>query len=292
MRRARCGRPVRGLRDDDLLALDRDRGMALDLEELRAIAAHFDDLGRDPTDVELETLAQTWSEHCSHKTFRARSLSTTGSDVTRSSGSCATRPRILSPHRSSAAPSSATPGSTPIPPGHDDRVKAETHNHHLGEASRSGAQHRCVVRRHPRRGWGMSPSGRHDRRALLRTRRRRTRPLPAAVLHPRLVAAGVVAGVADYGSKIGLADRRRRPSSHPGNTANPLVMRVHRRRAGSEDAELSRRTTRPRSSCSAAAPAATALRGATFSQRDDGRDDRRRPPARACRSAIRSPRSS
>jgi phosphoribosylformylglycinamidine synthase len=36
--RARCGRPVRGLRDEDLLALDRDRGMALDLEELRAIA--------------------------------------------------------------------------------------------------------------------------------------------------------------------------------------------------------------------------------------------------------------
>ncbi|MFC1929586.1 hypothetical protein ACFLW6_01790, partial [Chloroflexota bacterium] len=26
--------------------------------------------GRNPTDVELETLAQTWSEHCVHKTFR------------------------------------------------------------------------------------------------------------------------------------------------------------------------------------------------------------------------------
>ena len=30
------------------------------------------DLGRDPTDVELETLAQTWSEHCSHKTLAGR----------------------------------------------------------------------------------------------------------------------------------------------------------------------------------------------------------------------------
>src|SRR5262249_56859693 len=29
------------------------------------------DQGREPTDVELETLAQTWSEHCSHKTFKA-----------------------------------------------------------------------------------------------------------------------------------------------------------------------------------------------------------------------------
>ena len=25
-----------------------------------------------PTDCELETLAQTWSEHCSHKTLRGR----------------------------------------------------------------------------------------------------------------------------------------------------------------------------------------------------------------------------
>jgi phosphoribosylformylglycinamidine synthase subunit PurSL len=33
---------------------------------------HFRDLGRDPTDVELETLAQTWSEHCSHKTLAGR----------------------------------------------------------------------------------------------------------------------------------------------------------------------------------------------------------------------------
>ncbi len=32
----------------------------------------FPPLGRDPTDVELETIAQTWSEHCSHKTLTGR----------------------------------------------------------------------------------------------------------------------------------------------------------------------------------------------------------------------------
>ena len=37
--------------------------------------------GRPPTDAELETLAQTWSEHCVHKTFRARiNLTHTSSD--------------------------------------------------------------------------------------------------------------------------------------------------------------------------------------------------------------------
>ncbi len=39
---------------------------------MKTIQAHFQSLGRDPTDVELETIAQTWSEHCSHKTLAGR----------------------------------------------------------------------------------------------------------------------------------------------------------------------------------------------------------------------------
>ena len=41
-------------------------------DELRYIQSYFYGLGRNPTDVELETLAQTWSEHCKHKTFKSR----------------------------------------------------------------------------------------------------------------------------------------------------------------------------------------------------------------------------
>src|SRR5690606_6391819 len=63
--------PVRDLDEAGLAALNVERAMALDPAELLAIRAHFTELGRDPTDVELETLAQTWSEHCAHKTFRA-----------------------------------------------------------------------------------------------------------------------------------------------------------------------------------------------------------------------------
>ena len=43
--------------------------LSLSLAELRAIRAHFDREGRDPTDIELESLAQTWSEHCKHTIF-------------------------------------------------------------------------------------------------------------------------------------------------------------------------------------------------------------------------------
>ncbi|MCU0630445.1 MAG: AIR synthase-related protein, partial [Methanoregulaceae archaeon] len=43
--------------------------LALDLAQLHAIRAYFMKKGRNPTDVELESLAQTWSEHCKHTIF-------------------------------------------------------------------------------------------------------------------------------------------------------------------------------------------------------------------------------
>ena len=63
-----------------LLEISRQRTLALNLEEMRAIRDYYRrpeirverramDLGVNPTDVELEALAQTWSEHCHHKVF-------------------------------------------------------------------------------------------------------------------------------------------------------------------------------------------------------------------------------
>jgi len=43
--------------------------LALDLAQLHAIRVYFSKKGRKPTDVELESLAQTWSEHCKHTIF-------------------------------------------------------------------------------------------------------------------------------------------------------------------------------------------------------------------------------
>ncbi|HEX9972345.1 MAG TPA: phosphoribosylformylglycinamidine synthase subunit PurS, partial [bacterium] len=56
--------------DEQLLKISRDGQLFLNLEEMKTIQDYFRKLGRKPTDVELETLAQTWSEHCVHKTFR------------------------------------------------------------------------------------------------------------------------------------------------------------------------------------------------------------------------------
>ena len=63
---------VRELSDEGLLELSRKGHLFLDLREMQAIQKYFREQGRDPTDAELETLAQTWSEHCVHKTLKAR----------------------------------------------------------------------------------------------------------------------------------------------------------------------------------------------------------------------------
>ncbi len=62
---------LRDLESPALESLSRRGHLFLSLTEMQAIQAHYLTLGRDPTDLELETLAQTWSEHCVHKTLKS-----------------------------------------------------------------------------------------------------------------------------------------------------------------------------------------------------------------------------
>lgn len=63
--------PLREMDDEKLMELSKDK-LFLNLEEMKIIQKYFQEIKRDPKDIELETLAQTWSEHCAHKTFKAR----------------------------------------------------------------------------------------------------------------------------------------------------------------------------------------------------------------------------
>ena len=62
---------IRKLSDEKLMDLSHNR-LFLNLEEMKIIQNHFRKIGRDATDCEIEILAQSWSEHCKHKTFRAK----------------------------------------------------------------------------------------------------------------------------------------------------------------------------------------------------------------------------
>jgi len=213
--------PLRGRSDDELLELNGDRGMALDLEELRVIATHFTALDRDPTDVELETLAQTWSEHCAHKTFRAAITFDDGTSVApllrqlRDATDAVAAPFVRSAFVGNAGIVSFLPGTTIA-------VKAETHNHPSAVEPFGGANTGVggVIR--DVMGAGHRPIATTDVLCFGPTETDAT-TLPAGVLHPRLVEAGVVAGVADYGNKIGLPTVAGAVLYDPGYTANPLV---------------------------------------------------------------------
>ena len=59
------------LGDAELERLSRDGHLFLSLDEMKAIQAEYRRQGREPREIELETLAQTWSEHCVHKTLKS-----------------------------------------------------------------------------------------------------------------------------------------------------------------------------------------------------------------------------
>jgi phosphoribosylformylglycinamidine synthase subunit PurSL len=72
---------ISNLTDSELESMSRDSHLFLDLEEMQGIQTHYKNLGREPREIELETLAQTWSEHCVHKTLKA-TIRYTGPDAT------------------------------------------------------------------------------------------------------------------------------------------------------------------------------------------------------------------
>lgn len=69
--------------DEELLKISQERKLALNLKEMQIIKNYFTKpeviaerqkvgLNQKATDVELEAIAQSWSEHCKHKIFNAK----------------------------------------------------------------------------------------------------------------------------------------------------------------------------------------------------------------------------
>ncbi len=220
--------PLRDLGDEGLLALSRSRTLSLDLAEMRAVQAYFRAEGREPTDVELESLAQTWSEHCVHKTFRARVTyrETIGADTTVEQIDGLLKTYLQAATRSINAPfvrSAFVDNAGIIAFGdHELSFKVETHNHPSALEPFGGAN--TGVGGVVRDIMGVSA------RPIANTDVLCFGPLDAdpdtlanGVLHPRRIYNGVVHGVEDYGNKMGIPTVNGAIYFHPGYTANPLV---------------------------------------------------------------------
>ncbi len=215
--------PLAGLEDPDLERLSRERVLSLSLEEMRAIQEHFSREGRDPTDVELETLAQTWSEHCKHKTLTGvveyegkvydNLLASTIAAVTRELD----KPWCLSVFEDNAG----------VVDFHGDQalcVKVETHNHPSAIEPFGGAGTGIggVIRDILGTGLGARPVANLDVFCFAPPDMDPSR-LPEGVLHPRRILEGVVAGVRDYGNPMGIPTVNGSLSFDEGYAGNPLV---------------------------------------------------------------------
>ncbi len=56
--------------DEELTKISRELGLALNLEEMKKIKNYFERIGRNPYDIELQSIAQAWSEHCCYKSSK------------------------------------------------------------------------------------------------------------------------------------------------------------------------------------------------------------------------------
>jgi phosphoribosylformylglycinamidine synthase II len=208
--------------DDALTELSKGR-FWLNLEEMKIIQAYFRKMGRKPTDVEVETVAQTWSEHCIHKTFKSKIklgkktidnlMKSTVMKVTRELN----KPWCLSVFKDNA-------GVIDFDGRYAVCFKVETHNHPSAVEPYGGAATGIggVIRDPLGTGLGAFP--------ILNTDVFCFGPpdlphadLPKGVLHPRRIFKGVRAGVADYGNRMGIPTSNGAICFDERYVGNPLV---------------------------------------------------------------------
>ncbi|MEM9915592.1 MAG: phosphoribosylformylglycinamidine synthase subunit PurS, partial [Planctomycetota bacterium] len=245
--------PIRDLDDAALEVMSREAHLFLSLDEMREIQRYYQEAEREPTDVELETLAQTWSEHCVHKTLKSTVSYTT------------TDKESLDIFRGKAGHEIADDGTVTI---HnllkttvaaatfdlkkkwqgtdredwlvsvfDDNagivrfddtdgiaIKVETHNHpsalepYGGAATGIGGCIRDIM------GTGLSakPIANTDTFCVAFPDAE-PGDLPNGVIHPKRTLQRVVDGVRDYGNRMGIPTVNGAVYFHDDYVANPLV---------------------------------------------------------------------
>jgi phosphoribosylformylglycinamidine synthase subunit PurSL len=223
---------IRALTDEGLLTLSKNRRAALDLNEMKAIQNYCIQENRDLTDIELETIAQTWSEHCVHKTFKARVTIDNGRQTMTSDGPSSVVDSLIKTYLKSATDKINAPwvlsafvdnaGIIDLDGENEISFKVETHNHPSaiepfgGANTGVGGVIRDVL------GVSHKPIANTDVLCFGPQHVNFDR-LPEGVLHPRRIMSGVVAGVQDYGNKIGIPTVNGAILFDEGYTANPLV---------------------------------------------------------------------
>ncbi len=198
--------------DNTLMEISKNGLLSLSIVEMRRIQKYFSEIGREPTDLELEMIAQTWSEHCFHKTFKseikytevmADSIPTTVEipslfSLIKAATDTLNKKWCISVFRDNA-------GIIEFDKSNCICFKVETHNHPSALEPYGGAGTGIggVIRDILGAGLGAKP--------ILNTDVFCFGPLnishqeiPEGVFHPKRIFKGVVSGVRDYGNRMGI----------------------------------------------------------------------------------------
>jgi len=219
--------PIRQLDDEGLIKLSKEKDLFLNLIEMQTIQKYYRQLGREPTDVELEAIAQTWSEHCVHKTLKsAVDMTINGQQIHFDNLLKDTVFRATKELAKDWCISVFVDNSGVVEFDEDSAVcfKVETHNHpsaldpYGGSATGIGG----VIRDPMATGLGAKPIANTDI-FCFGPPDKKLDDVPKGVLHPRRIMKGVVAGVRDYGNRMGIPTVNGAIYFDDRYLANPLV---------------------------------------------------------------------
>jgi len=225
---------ILGADDKKLMKISKDGQLFLNLREMQEIKKYFKKLGRNPTDCELETIAQTWSEHCNHKTFRGvidyeERVKGEGSRVKKSRIDNLLKSTVMKVTSELKKPwcvSVFKDNAGIIRFDGDDNIcfKVETHNHPSALEPYGGAGTGIggVIRDILGVGLGAKPIMNTDVFCfgLPDTEHKK---VPKGMLHPKRIMKGVVRGVRDYGNRMGIPTANGAVLFDERYAGNPLV---------------------------------------------------------------------
>ncbi len=172
--------------DEELMEINEEMGLALSLEEMKKMQAFFRELGRNPTDLEVHAIAQGWSEHCSYKSSKP-----------------VLRKYIFGIESKEAMiVMQDDAGVVEFDEDYAYAFKIESHNHpsavepYGGAATGVGGIIRDVLN------MGAKPIALVD--PLFFAPPDYGEKLNPGIKHPRYLLNGVVAGIRDYGNRVGI----------------------------------------------------------------------------------------
>ncbi|MGI0149223.1 MAG: phosphoribosylformylglycinamidine synthase subunit PurL, partial [Thermoplasmata archaeon] len=176
---------LRDASPDQLAEISDRLALALSVDEMRRIQEYFRGIGREPTDVELQSLGQAWSEHCCYKSSKVFLK------------------EFIFPVQAPYVLDRGDAGVVEFDEDHAYALRIESHNHpsviepYGGASTGIGGILRDVL------AMGAQPIALADP-LHFGPLDLPLKDLPKGTKHPKYLFGGVVAGIRDYGNRVGV----------------------------------------------------------------------------------------